>query len=44
MVSNFRGWAPQPMPLNDERHELPLNLNLTLLVKHEEAIKRKMHH
>jgi hypothetical protein len=44
MVSNFKGRAPRPMPLNDERHESPPNLNLTLQVKHEEPIKRKMHH
>jgi hypothetical protein len=44
MVSNFKGHAPRPMPLNDERHESPLDLNVALLVKHEKLVERKLHH
>jgi hypothetical protein len=43
MASNSRGRELQPMPPNDEKHETPLDLNLTQLVKHKELVGRRMH-
>jgi hypothetical protein len=32
---------PWPTPLNDEGHELPSNLNLMQLAKHENSVERR---
>jgi hypothetical protein len=37
------GCELQPTPPNDEGHEMPLDLNLTQLAKHEKLVGRKMH-
>jgi hypothetical protein len=42
MANNSRRHEPQLTPSNDEGHELPLDLNLTQLVEHEELDGRKM--
>jgi hypothetical protein len=43
MASNSGRCEHQPVPLNDEGHELPLDLNLIQLAEHKKSIERKMH-